>query len=208
MIIPDMKLKDFNFKSIIKLLDVVDRPPITNTNINLCVSHGIKYGLAREYQGELSAKFNWDGKLNTFSREMAMFILEKHYWNKIGGDQLLSIHRLLADRMMDFAYNTDVETANRSLSTLCNSISSGGKYWPLIRVREEMDYELISTLQSIFRIRGNDAICVIIAMLFSMQIESIMKYNRYSPYTKDVFTACADIFTKQTWYASIVLAIG
>lgn len=205
---PHMELKDFNFNSIIKLLDIWDKPIITSPNINEYVIHGIKFSLAKEYEADLNVAFNWNGKVNTFTKEMSKYILEKHYWNKINGSQLLSIHRLLADRMMDFAYNTDVQTAIRSLCTICNLVSSNGKYWDMIQIKDEMDYELTTTLRSIFQIKGNGAINVIIAMLFSSQVNVIMDSGIIGPYTSDIYEACENIFFKQTWYAGIVLAIG
>lgn len=207
MKLPHMKLKDFNFNTIINLLDVWDKPIVSHSNINEYVIYGIKFGLAKEYQADLTVAFEWDGKVETFSKNMAKYILEKHYWNKIKGSQLLAIHRLLADRMMDFAFNTSVETAIRSLRIVCNMLSSDGEHWDRIPIKDEMDFELITTLQSIFRVKGNSAINVIIATLFSIQERVIMDYKTIGPYTKDVYEACENIFFKQTWYAGIVLAI-
>ena len=50
---PHMELKDFNFNSIIKLLDIWDKPIITSPNINEYVIHGIKFSLAKEYEADL-----------------------------------------------------------------------------------------------------------------------------------------------------------
>lgn len=205
--LPHMELKDFNFNTIIKLLGIWDKPIIPSPNINEYVVHGIKFSLAKEYEADLNFTFKWNGKVNTFTQDMCKYILERHYWNKISGSQLLSIHRLLADRMMDFAFNTDVQTAVRSLCTICNLVSSNGKYWDIIQIKDEMDYELITTLRSIFQIKGNGAINVIIAMLFSSQVKAIMDRGLIGPYTADIYEACENMFFKQTWYASIVLAI-
>lgn len=118
----DIKFEDILVHSVNVEAGYVNNPKDRGGETN----HGITYATAQEWKSDLVKLFNWDGKMANLTREMAMYIYRKGWWEPLRGDQLLAIHPLVAQRVFDFGINAGRSRAGKAIQIVLNLSNRAG----------------------------------------------------------------------------------
>lgn len=132
-------------------------------------NHGITIALANLYKAELIKRFGWSGKMRDLTKDMAFWLYEVEFWNKMHLDSIHKIHPLLADKLFDIAINTGKTRAGTFLQEYLNIHNNAGKLYPDILVDGGIGNRTIGTLQAYLSHRGTQGIRTLLHGLVARQ---------------------------------------
>lgn len=131
---------------------------------------GCTKALCDEYSTQLKQLFNWDGKMINLTKEMAFWLYTTHFWKRMGGDDLLAVHPLIADKMFDFAINSGVTTAVSALQTILNLNNNNGALYPdLAKIDGGYGALTSAALKAYVKARGKEGIERLLVALLAYQ---------------------------------------
>lgn len=94
---------------------------------------GITKATAAEWAGELVKRFQWNGRMQDLTQEMAFWIYDKAWWQRMRCDEILAIHPFIADRVFDLAINGGRGLGVKTLQRILNACN-----------RQQLDYKDIA----------------------------------------------------------------
>jgi lysozyme family protein len=110
-----------------------------------------KYGITERVARQCGYKLT----MRELSRETAVDIYEKLYWNPLGLDSIASISEKLAHKLFDVGVNCGVSRASEWLQRSLNVFNRSGKDYPDIIVDGDVGPRTIQSLKSLYAKRGD-----------------------------------------------------
>ena len=162
------KYKDFNFENCVNHVlqaegGYVNNPYDRGGETNL----GITLDTARVYQ-RLWAKHGWDGNMRTLPKSLAVEIYKVGYWDRVKGDDLLSIHPLIAAHVFDMTVNSG-NRGVKHLQEALNILNNRGRDYPDIVVDGSLGNGTLNALRAYAKRRGSNGLDNLVIMLLVMQ---------------------------------------
>lgn len=165
-----MTLSQYNCRSIIEDKTNVEGGYVNNKKDSGGeTNHGITAALANDYKDKLEKHFNWNGKMINLTKEMAFWLYETHFWNRINGDELLKRHPLIADKIFDMAINMGVTQAVIYLQYILNANNNLAKLYPDLVVDGGLGPNTLKALDAFIRIRKVEGIHRLLCTLLCEQ---------------------------------------
>ena len=134
-------------------------------------NHGITYAVANTpaIKEKLVELFNWNGNMRDLTREMAYWIYEREYWDKLRLNDVIKHHVLLADKLFDIGINAGVGRAALWLQQILTVMNNKGKLYPDLKPDGAVGNITIGALNNYVEKRGHRAIPRLLLALFCMQ---------------------------------------
>ena len=132
-------------------------------------NHGITQVLADNYKDVLKAKFNWNGKMQDLTKEMAFYLYTVDFWDKLRLNDFHAISPLLADKLFDIAINVGVRRAGEWLQTILNAMNNKGSLYKDLKVDGSIGSVTVNTIKEYINKRGTRAIARLHMALYCMQ---------------------------------------
>lgn len=132
---------------------------------------GVTAATAAEYKDKLVKLFGWNGKMFDLTPEMAIWIFEQGWWNRLCLDEIAAVHPFLADRMFDFGINAGRSRGALALQEQLNVLNRQGKDYPDIKPDGAISSggATIKALNAFVKVRGNDGVLVLVDALCDYQ---------------------------------------
>lgn len=131
---------------------------------------GITAVKAAEYKAQLVAKFNWNGKMRDLTKEMAFFIYDVDFWQKLN---LTAIHKrcpAIADKLFDIGINAGQGRAGVWFQNILNSLNMQAKLYPDLKVDGDIGNASLAAYDALVKARGmKSAAWTILKSLLCMQ---------------------------------------
>lgn len=129
---------------------------------------GVTEATALEHK-HLWPKHNWNGDMRTLPYALAFEIYELSWWNRLRLDDILAIHPLLANQMLDFGVNAGRPLAAKSLQRIVNIFNNEGKLYADVEPDGVLGTKTIDALKALVKARGKDSVVNVITVLQSIQ---------------------------------------
>ena len=186
-IIPwNVMLKDITKEWIINHSVNVEAGYVNNKNdLGKETNCGITYATAQEWKTDLVRHFGWDGRMINLTREMAWYIYDKGWWQRMRCDELMKIHPLLCQRLFDFAINGGRVVSVKYLQRLLNVLNRQGKDYADITPDGGVGPATIGALRAYVDKRGKDGIATLIQFQFALQGNHYVTLAERSPTQED-----------------------
>lgn len=130
---------------------------------------GITHITAAEWSGELVKRFGWNGKMRDLTQEMAFWIYDYAWWQKMKCDDLLAIHPFIADRVFDLAINGGRGLGVKTLQRILNACNRQGKDYGDISADGGIGRLTLDALRGYVGKRGQAGIEVLVQYQLSLQ---------------------------------------
>lgn len=115
---------------------------------------GITKAVAQTYKAELVKRFKWDGTMRNLTKEMAFFIYDVEYWQKMRLDDILKRCPALADKMFDVGINAGWNTAGQWLQLILNVANKRQTFYKDLVIDGNVGSVTIAALDSLYKARG------------------------------------------------------
>lgn len=116
---------------------------------------GITKKLAEFYKAQLVAKFKWDGTMRNLTKEMAFFIYDQEFWQKMSLDEIFKRCPLIADKMFDCGINIGGSVVEKWLQLILTVMNQQGKLYPDLVPDGNIGPKTIQALDAYLKARGN-----------------------------------------------------
>jgi len=161
-------LAEFTSRNIIKDKTAVEGGWVNNSKDSGGeTNHGITATLANDYRAKLVSMFKWDGTMKNLNIDMAYWLYETHFWNRLYADDLLKRHPLFADKLFDMAINMGVTTAGSYFQQVLNANNNQGTLYADLKVDGWIGPTTLKALDAYISKRGvegiNRALCALLA---------------------------------------------
>ena len=117
-------------------------------------NHGITKAVAEEHRKELIAKFKWNGKMIDLTKEMAFYIYDVAYWQKLRLDDIHKRCPALADKLFDIGINAGTPTAGSWLQLILNVANMKGTFYKDLLIDGNIGNMTISAIDALYKKRG------------------------------------------------------
>lgn len=165
-----MKLSDFTRESIIRRCVSVEAGYVNNpADTGGETNHGITAATAAEYKAVLVAKFHWDGSMRNLTEEMAMWVYQIGWWDRLHCSELHAVHPFIADRMFDFGVNAGRGAAATNLQRILNVMNRMQQDYRDLKVDGVMGPGTVAALKSYVTKRGTTGVLNLIQLLIDLQ---------------------------------------
>ena len=164
------KLTDFTRESIIRRCVAVEAGYVNNpADKGGETNHGITATTAAEYKADLVRLFNWSGRMIDLTEQMAIYIFQVGWWDRLHCAELLAIHPFIADRIFDFGVNAGRGAAGTNLQRILNVMNRQQKDYKDITVDGAIGNGTIATVKAYVAKRGNEGVLNLIQLLIDLQ---------------------------------------
>jgi lysozyme family protein len=117
---------------------------------------GVTLAVANQYQSQLQSQFNWNGDMQSFTTDMAVYVYDHEYWQKMGLDGVFAVSALIADKCFDLGINAGDSVAETFLQQVINAFSNQEKNYPHIPVDGNVGPTTCAALGKLLADRPND----------------------------------------------------
>ena len=163
-------LTDFNQSSIIRHACAVEAGYVNNpADTGGETNHGITAATAAEFKASLVTKFSWDGTMRNLSEEMAMYIYQVGWWDRLHCSELLAVHPFIADRIFDFGVNAGRGAAATNLQRILNVMNRMQQDYKDISTQGGIGPETLGALKAYVSKRGTVGVLNLIQLLIDLQ---------------------------------------
>ena len=107
--------------------------------------------------------------MRNLTEEMALYIYQVGWWDRLHCTELLAVHPFIADRIFDFGVNAGRGAASTNLQRILNVMNRMGQDYKDITVDGAMGPGTISALKGYVTKRGKDGILNLIQLLIDLQ---------------------------------------
>lgn len=132
-----------------------------------------KYGVtavtAAQFADQLKSRFGWNGQMQSLTLEMAYYVYDQGWWQKMRCDDLLAIHPFICDRVFDLAINGGRGLGVKTLQRILNACNRQGKDYADITPDGGLGDLTVKALKAYVAKRGADGINVLIQYQFALQ---------------------------------------
>jgi len=164
------KLTDFTKVNIIDSYSSIEGGYVNNPNDRGGETNfGVTATTANQYKGQLQALFGWDGTMRNFTREMAYYVYDQGWWQRMNCDRLLAIHPFICDRVFDFSINGGRGAGVGTFQRILNVCNRQGKDYKDITVDGGLGNASVDALQSYVAKRGAAGIDVFVQYQLALQ---------------------------------------
>lgn len=119
----------------------------------------------------------YTGDMRNLTREMALAIYKKGWWDRMRLDQMLALNPLLADRMFDFGINAGRGNAIKSLQRILNVLNRQGKLYADIDADGGIGTLTMNALAGFMKARGADGLN---RLMFALTCHQVSYYTEIS----------------------------
>jgi lysozyme family protein len=133
-------------------------------------NHGIILTTAKEWEVDLRKVYNWDGKMINLTKEMALYIYDRGWWQKLKCNELYAISPLLAHRVFDFGINGGRTASVTYLQRLLNVLNRQGKDYQDLAVDGIIGNGTLGQLQAFVNKRKEKGLCYLLTGLTGMHV--------------------------------------
>lgn len=163
-------LSDFNKKFIITRYTAIEAGYVKDPkDLGGETNHGITVGLATQYKKELTQRFGWDGTMVNLSKDMAFWLYEVEFWDKLLCDQLMGVHPLIADKMFDIAINSGKTRAGTFLQEFLNVNNNEQKLYADLKVDGWLGDKTFKAVSGYISARSTQGLRIMLHSLISRQ---------------------------------------
>lgn len=127
------------------------------TDLGKETNHGITIGLATRYTSKLKSKFSWNGQMKDLTQEMAFWLYEMEFWNKMYLDDVCDRSRSLARTMFRWGLKSGSSRPVSAIQESLNCLNHKGDYWPELVVDGWMGKKSLDTMDALIKRRGRDS---------------------------------------------------
>lgn len=166
------KLSDFTKEFIIKRYTAIEAGYVNDPNdLGGETNHGITAALANtpHVKKGLVELFGWNGKMKDLTTQMAFWVYETEFWNKLRANDLHATHPLLADKMFDIAINAGRVRAVTFLQEFLNAMNNEQKLYKDLVADGGMGNITLGRLKDFIGVRGQVGLQRVIGYLISKQ---------------------------------------
>lgn len=132
-------------------------------------NHGITVATANEHKAELVKRFGWNGQMKDLTYDMAYWIYDTSWWQRLRCDDILAIHPFIADRVFDFAINGGRAIGAKTLQRILNACNRQGKDYSDLVVDGGIGSATLTALRSYVACRGKAGIEVLVQYQLALQ---------------------------------------
>ena len=209
-IIPwNVMLKDVTKEWIINHSVNIEAGYVNNKNdLGKETKHGITYATAQEWKPQLVAKFGWDGKMINLTREMAWYIYDHGWWQRMRCDELMAIHPLLCQRIFDFAINGGRVVSVKYLQRLLNVLNRQGKDYPDFAPDGGIGPNTLGQLRSFAAKRGPRGIMYLLQGLTGMHVNHYVEISEGRVANEEFTNGWLDRLLGATEFYARVMIVG
>lgn len=209
-IIPwNVMLKDVTKEWIINHSVNIEAGYVNNKNdLGKETKHGITYATAQEWKPQLVAKFGWDGKMINLTREMAWYIYDQGWWQRMRCDELMAIHPLLCQRIFDFAINGGRVVSVKYLQRLLNVLNRQGKDYPDFAPDGGIGKNTLGQLRSFAAKRGSRGIMYLLQGLTGMHVNHYVEISEGRVANEEFTNGWLDRLLGATEFYARVMIVG
>lgn len=209
-IIPwNVMLKDVTKEWIINHSVNVEAGYVNNKNdLGKETNRGITYVTAQEWKPQLVAKFGWDGKMINLTREMAWYIYDQGWWQRMRCDELMAIHPLLCQRIFDFAINGGRVVSVKYLQRLLNVLNRQGKDYPDFAPDGGIGKNTLGQLRSFAAKRGPRGIMYLLQGLTGMHVNHYVEISEGRVANEEFTNGWLDRLLGATEFYARVMIVG
>ena len=209
-IIPwNVMLKDVTKEWIINHSVNIEAGYVNNKNdLGKETKHGITYVTAQEWKPQLVAKFDWDGKMINLTREMAWYIYDHGWWQRMRCDELMAIHPLLCQRIFDFAINGGRVVSVKYLQRLLNVLNRQGKDYPDFSPDGGIGKNTLGQLRSFAAKRGPRGIMYLLQGLTGMHVNHYVEISEGRVANEEFTNGWLDRLLGATEFYARVMIVG
>lgn len=139
-----------------------------------------KYGITEK----VARKHDYEGDMKDLPKSTAIEIYYEDYILKPGFEPMVTISPAVLEEIVDTGVNTGTGRVSRWFQESLNSLSRGGKDYPMILVDGKIGNQTINTYRSLVQVRGKVKACEL--MIKTMDIKQGHHYlslTRLSPFT-------------------------
>lgn len=112
----------------------------------------------------------YTGDMRNLTRQMALDIYKKGWWDRMRLDRILAWNPLLADRMFDFGINAGRANCIKSLQRILNVLNRQGKLYADIDPDGGIGPATMTALEGFLKVRGLDGFNRLMFALTSHQV--------------------------------------
>jgi len=112
----------------------------------------------------------YTGDMRNLTRQMALDIYKKGWWDRMRLDRILAWNPLLADRMFDFGINAGRANCIKSLQRILNVLNRQGKLYADIDADGGIGPATMTALEGFLKARGLDGFNRLMFALTSHQV--------------------------------------
>lgn len=176
------KLSDFTKESIIETWCGIEGKYVNNPKDRGGETNfGITAATAAENKDDLVKQFGWNGRMQDLTHEMAFWIYEQKWWNRMRCDDLLAIHPFIADRVFDLAINGGRGLGVKTFQRILNACNRQGKDYADITVDGGLGNASIGALKAYVAKRGQEGIDNFVFYQLSIQGEHYISLAEKDP---------------------------
>lgn len=166
------KLSDFTKEFIIRRYSAIEGGYVNDPkDLGGETNHGITYALANtpHVKKGLVELFGWNGKMKDLTKEMAFWVYETEFWNKMRCTELHAIHPLLADKVFDIGINAGRARVGRFIQEFVNALNNEQKRYPDLKVDGDIGPTTVRHINLFIADRGRKGVVALIGYLISAQ---------------------------------------
>lgn len=130
---------------------------------------GITHITAAEHKAELVKRFGWDGTMRNLTFDMAYWIYDTAWWQRMRCDEIHAIHPFLADRVFDLAINGGRGLGVKTMQRILNACNRQGKDYSDITADGGVGRLTLDALRSYVAKRGQSGIETFVQYQLSLQ---------------------------------------
>lgn len=119
----------------------------------------------------------YTGDMRNLTREMALAIYKKGWWDRMRLDEMLALNPLLADRMFDFGINAGRGNAIKSLQRILNVLNRQGKLYADIDADGGIGTLTMNALAGFVKARAADGLN---RLMFALTCHQVSYYTEIS----------------------------
>ena len=167
---PISKISDMTKRWIIESKTAIEAGYVNNPNDRGGETKcGITAVKANEYRADLMRLFKWDGQMRNLTTQMAFYIYDIDFWQKMRLDEVILRHPFIADRLFDLGINAGKGIPVKHLQRALNVLNRQTKLYEDITADGAIGPGTIKALDGFIKARGNEGVLRLTTLLFCLQ---------------------------------------
>ncbi len=141
-------------------------------------NHGITIAKANEHKRALVKLYNWNGSMRDLTQEMAYYIYELDFWHSQKLDDIATKYSMrLANIMFRWGIKSGDSRPVNHLQRTLNILNNQGKLYSNIKPDGDMGPRTMGAIDSLIKVRKDDALPVLCYMMESLQAHWMFKIS-------------------------------
>jgi lysozyme family protein len=131
--------------------------------------YGVTLNTATAYASYLQSQYSWDGTMQNFSQDMAVYVYDQEFWQKMHLDGIFAVAPLVADQLFGTGINAGGTVPEKFLQRSLNVLNVGQSYYPNLLVDGNAGQVTANALQTYLSKRGAEGMKDVLFMLCALQ---------------------------------------